>query len=48
MIRMSQKPELSTGEVLAGFVERVTYHNAENGFLEMPVLVPGVCEEATG
>src|SRR5688500_3367394 len=26
------KPESSTQEVLAGLVERVTYHNAENGF----------------
>ena len=31
MFRMSpQQPD--TGEVLAGLVERVTYHNAENGF----------------
>ena len=30
MMRMSPQPE--TGEVLAGLVERVTYHNAENGF----------------
>src|SRR6186713_908338 len=27
-----QPPESSTQEVLAGLVERVTYHNAENGF----------------
>ena len=27
-----KQPELSTQEVLAGLVERVTYHNAENGF----------------
>jgi len=27
MIRMSPQPD--TGEVLAGLVERVTYHNAE-------------------
>ena len=26
------KPEPSTQEVLAGLVERITYHNAENGF----------------
>src|SRR5712691_1997847 len=26
------RPESSTPEVLAGLVERVTYHNAENGF----------------
>jgi exodeoxyribonuclease V alpha subunit len=30
--RMNPQPEPSTGEVLAGLVERVTYHNAENGF----------------
>jgi hypothetical protein len=30
MNRMSL--QLDTGEVLAGLVERVTYHNAENGF----------------
>ena len=30
MIRMSPQPD--AGEVLAGLVERVTYHNAENGF----------------
>jgi exodeoxyribonuclease V alpha subunit len=31
MIHISPN-EPSTGEVLAGLVERVTYHNAENGF----------------
>jgi exodeoxyribonuclease V alpha subunit len=30
MVGMSPQPD--TGEVLAGLVERVTYHNAENGF----------------
>ena len=29
---MSAQSESSTQEVLAGLVERVTYHNAENGF----------------
>ena len=29
---MSLQPESLTQEVLAGLVERVTYHNAENGF----------------
>src|SRR6266571_2838091 len=29
---MKPQPESSTPEVLAGLVERVTYHNAENGF----------------
>ena len=29
---MRSNSEASTQEVLAGFVERVTFHNAENGF----------------
>jgi exodeoxyribonuclease V alpha subunit len=29
---MKRTPESSTQEVLAGLVERVTFHNAENGF----------------
>jgi exodeoxyribonuclease V alpha subunit len=29
---MKPMPESSTQEVLAGLVERVTFHNAENGF----------------
>jgi len=32
MIDMKPSAEASTQEVLAGLVERVTYHNAENGF----------------
>jgi exodeoxyribonuclease V alpha subunit len=32
IIRMSPQPEPLTQEALAGLVERVTYHNAENGF----------------
>jgi exodeoxyribonuclease V alpha subunit len=32
MMDMKPQPESSTQEVLAGLVERVTYHNAENGF----------------
>ena len=32
MIDMKPRPEPSAQEVLAGLVERVTYHNAENGF----------------
>ena len=32
IIHMKPQPESSTQEVLAGLVERVTYHNAENGF----------------
>ena len=30
--RQKTQPDLSTREVLAGLVERVTYHNPENGF----------------
>ena len=29
---MKSQPEVSTKEVLAELVERVTYHNVENGF----------------
>jgi exodeoxyribonuclease V alpha subunit len=29
---MGTQPQSSSQEVLAGLVERVTYHNAENGF----------------
>ena len=29
---MKPQPEPSTQEVLAGLIERVTYHNEENGF----------------
>jgi exodeoxyribonuclease V alpha subunit len=32
MTGMKPQPEASRQEVLAGLVERVTYHNAENGF----------------
>jgi hypothetical protein len=31
-MQMSAQLQQSTQEVLAGLVERVTYHNAENGF----------------
>jgi exodeoxyribonuclease V alpha subunit len=29
---MRQQPDVSPREVLAGLVERVTFHNADNGF----------------
>ena len=35
------KPESSTQEVLAGLVERVTYHNAENGFCLLRIKARG-------
>ena len=31
-IEMKPQPQTSSQEVLAGLIERVTYHNAENGF----------------
>src|SRR6516165_5887437 len=39
MIRMSPRPD--TEEVLAGLVERVTYHNAANGFCVLRVRARG-------
>jgi exodeoxyribonuclease V alpha subunit len=38
---MRPQPESSTQEVLAGLVERVTYHNAENGFCVLRAKVRG-------
>src|ERR1700704_6190641 len=38
---MKPQPESSTQEVLAGLVERVTYHNAENGFCVLRAKVRG-------
>src|SRR6202048_4026104 len=38
---MRPQPESSTREVLAGLVERVTYHNAENGFCVLRAKVRG-------
>ena len=38
---MKPQPEASTKEVLAGLVERVTYHNAENGFCVLRAKVRG-------
>ena len=35
------QPEASTREVLAGLVERVTFHNAENGFCVLRIKARG-------
>jgi exodeoxyribonuclease V alpha subunit len=35
------QPESSNTEVLAGLVERVTYHNSENGFCVLRAKVRG-------
>jgi exodeoxyribonuclease V alpha subunit len=40
-IDMKPQPESSTQEVLAGLIERVTYHNAENGFCVLRAKVRG-------
>jgi exodeoxyribonuclease V alpha subunit len=44
---MKLQPEPSTQEVLAGLVERVTYHNAENGFCVLRAKVRGHREIVT-
>jgi exodeoxyribonuclease V alpha subunit len=41
MISMSRRPGPSTQEVLAGLVERVNYHNAENGFCVLRAMACG-------
>src|SRR6187455_1535282 len=46
-IDMKPQPEPSTQEVLAGLVERVTYHNAENGFCVLRVKARGHRELVT-
>jgi exodeoxyribonuclease V alpha subunit len=38
---MKVQPEQSTQEVLAGIVERVTYHNVENGFCVLRIKARG-------
>ena len=38
---MRPQPESSTREVLAGLVERVTFHNSENGFCVLRAKVRG-------
>ena len=45
MIDMSLQPD--TGEVLAGLIERVTYHNAENGFCVLRTRARGHREVVT-
>jgi hypothetical protein len=40
-IEMKPQPEASSQEVLAGLVERVTHHNAENGFCVLRAKVRG-------
>src|SRR5438876_2611294 len=38
---MKPQPQASTQEVLAGLVERVTFHNSENGFCVLRAKVRG-------
>jgi hypothetical protein len=44
---MNPQAESSTQEVLAGLVERVTYHNAENGFCVLRAKARGHREMVT-
>src|SRR6202521_5275706 len=46
-IRMKPQPELATQEVLAGLVERVTFHNAENGFCVLRAKARGHRDQVT-
>ena len=45
--RLKQQPDSSTREVLAGLVERVTYHNPENGFCVLRIKARGHRELVT-
>jgi exodeoxyribonuclease V alpha subunit len=38
---MKPQPEPSTKEVLAGLIERVTYHNEDNGFCVVRIKARG-------
>jgi exodeoxyribonuclease V alpha subunit len=44
---MKPQPESSTQEVLAGLVERVTFHNVENGFCVLRAKARGYRELVT-
>ena len=44
---LKTQPDLSTREVLAGLVERVTYHNPENGFCVLRIKARGHRELVT-
>jgi hypothetical protein len=46
-IDMKRQADSSTQEVLAGLVERVTYHNAENGFCVVRAKARGHCDLVT-
>ena len=41
MASTTTQPEQADGEVLAGLVERVTFHNAENGFRVLRIKARG-------
>jgi hypothetical protein len=44
---MKSQPKAANQEVLAGLIERVTYHNAENGFCVLRAKVRGHCDVVT-
>jgi hypothetical protein len=46
--RMKPQPEPSTQEVLAGLIERVTYHSEENGFCVLRIKARGHRELRAG
>ena len=45
--QLKLQPGSATQEVLAGLVERVTFHNAENGFCVIRIKAPGHRELVT-
>src|SRR6202045_4916929 len=46
-IRMKPQPESATQEVLAGLIERVTFHNSENGFCVLRAKARGHRDQVT-
>jgi exodeoxyribonuclease V alpha subunit len=44
---MKPQTEPSTQEVLAGLIERITFHNGENGFCVLRTKARGHCDLVT-
>jgi hypothetical protein len=46
-VGLKPRPDSSNREVLAGLIERVTFHNAVNGFCDVRIKARGHCELVT-
>jgi hypothetical protein len=46
-VGLKPRPDSSNREVLAGLIERVTFHNAVNGFCVLRIKARGHCELVT-